>query len=82
MLVLSRRSGEEVVIAGNIRVRIIAAERNRVRIGIVAPPSVTVNRKEIHDHLAEWASQKARPKSGRLDRQDRGGNLHSGSPHT
>ena len=82
MLVLSRRPGEEVVIAGNIRVAIIAAEGNRVRIGIVAPPSVTVDRKEIHDLRAEWASRKARPKSGRMAGQDRSGNLHSGSPHT
>jgi carbon storage regulator len=66
MLVLSRRPGEEVVIAGNIRVTIIAAEGNRVRIGIVAPSSVTVNRKEIHDRREEWASRKARPKSGRM----------------
>ena len=82
MLVLSRRPGEEVVIAGNIRVTIIAAEGNRVRIGIAAPPSVTVNRKEIHDRRAEWASRKARPKSSRPDEQARCGNLHSESPHS
>ena len=82
MLVLSRRPGEEVVIAGNIRVTIIAAKGDRVRIGIVAPPSVIVDRKEIHDLRAEWAGQKARPKSGRPAGQDRFGNLHSGSPHT
>ena len=82
MLVLSRRPGEEVVIAGNIRVTIIAAEGNRVRIGIAAPPSVTVNRKEIHDRRAEWTSQTTRPKSGRPAGQDSSGNLHSGSPHS
>src|SRR5262249_34222644 len=47
MLVLSRRLGEEVVIAGTIRVTIRAANGGRVRIGIAAPPSVTVNRKEV-----------------------------------
>ena len=82
MLVLSRRPGEEVVIAGNIRVTIIAAKGDRVRIGIAAPPSVTVDRKEIHDRRAEWAGEKARPRSGQQAGKDRNRNLHSGSPHT
>jgi carbon storage regulator len=81
MLVLSRRPGEEVVIAGNIRVTIIAAKGNRVRIGIAAPPSVTVNRKEIEDQRAEWVSQKA-PRLRRLAGNHRSRNLHSESHHT
>jgi carbon storage regulator len=49
MLVLSRRVGEEIVIHGNVRLTIVAAKGHSVRLGIVAPPSVTVDRKEIHD---------------------------------
>jgi carbon storage regulator len=60
MLVLSRRLGEEVVIAGIIRVTIVAAKGDRVRIGIAAPPSVTVHRKEVQDRRAERARRKAR----------------------
>jgi carbon storage regulator len=49
MLVLSRRVGEEIVINGNIRVTVVEVQGNRVRLGITAPPRVTVDRAEIHE---------------------------------
>ena len=48
MLVLSRRPGEEIVINGNIRVTVIGVKGDRVRIGIVAPDNVPVDRAEVH----------------------------------
>ena len=51
MLVLSRRVGEEIVIDGQIRIVVVEAKGNRIRLGICAPPSVTVNRKEVHIRL-------------------------------
>ena len=53
MLVLTRRLGEEIVIDGNIRLSIIAVKGDGVRVGIVAPPSVTVDREEVHDRRAD-----------------------------
>jgi len=53
MLILSRRVGDEIVIRGNIRLTIVAVKGDRVRVGIAAPLSVTVDRKEIHDRRAE-----------------------------
>ena len=55
MLVLTRREGEEIVIAGNIRVTVVSVEGGKVRLGVSAPPDVPVNRKEVHDRLAVWA---------------------------
>ena len=55
MLVLSRRVGEEVVIAGNIRVTVVSVEGGKVRLGVSAPAAVPVHRKEVHDRLAAWA---------------------------
>lgn len=52
MLVLTRRAAEEIVIEGGIRIVILGLDGNRARIGIVAPPSVRVDRKEIHDRYA------------------------------
>jgi carbon storage regulator len=49
MLVLSRRVGEEITIDRHIRVVVIDVQGTRVRLGITAPPSVRVDRKEIHD---------------------------------
>ena len=47
MLVLSRRIGEEVVIADAIRVTVVAVKGQRVRLGITAPRSVSVARQEL-----------------------------------
>jgi carbon storage regulator len=59
MLVLSRRLGEEVVIAGTIRLTILAAKGDRVQIGIEAPPSVAVRRQEIQERRPEQGGRKA-----------------------
>lgn len=56
MLVLSRRIGEEIIIGGNIRVKVVAIQGNRVRMGIVAPEEVTVNREEIQRQRMEFFS--------------------------
>ena len=49
MLVLTRKIGEEIVIAGNIRISIVEVGPGRVKIGIVAPRSVSVDRAEVHE---------------------------------
>ncbi len=48
MLVLSRRRGEEIVIGGNIRIRLVSCDRGKCRLGITAPENVPVDRAEIH----------------------------------
>lgn len=54
MLVLTRRVGEEIVIDGTIRVMVVAVKGEKIRLGISAPPSITVDRKEVHDQRAEF----------------------------
>jgi carbon storage regulator len=49
MLVLSRKVGEEIVIADNIRVTVLSVHGDRVRLGILAPKEVVVDRQEVHD---------------------------------
>jgi len=51
MLVLTRRVGEEIVIGDMVRVRIVAVENQRVKVGITAPSHVTVHRQEVHQRL-------------------------------
>jgi len=50
MLVLSRKLGEEIMIDGQIRVTVVKVQGGRVRIGIDAPESVRVLRKELREH--------------------------------
>ncbi|HYV37097.1 MAG TPA: carbon storage regulator CsrA [Gemmataceae bacterium] len=49
MLVLTRRCGEEIVIGGNIHITVVAIQGNKVRLGITAPRSVSVDRQEVHE---------------------------------
>ena len=48
MLVLSRKLTEAIVINDTVRVSIVAIHGDRVRLGIEAPRSVTVDRAEVH----------------------------------
>jgi carbon storage regulator len=47
MLVLRRKVGESIVIAGVINISVLAVEGERVKIGISAPPDVTIVREEL-----------------------------------
>ncbi len=47
MLVLTRRAGEAIVLAGNIHVEVVLVKGQTVRLGITAPPSVPVVRGEL-----------------------------------
>lgn len=48
MLVLSRKRGEEIVLPGlGVSIQLVDVRGNRVRLGITAPQSVSVVRREI-----------------------------------
>lgn len=47
MLVLTRRVGQDIFV-GPVCVHIVAIEGRTVRLGISAPPSVRVDRLEVH----------------------------------
>jgi carbon storage regulator len=51
MLILSRKSGESIVIAGNIHVKVVRVEGEVVKIGIEAPSSVPVHRQEVYEEI-------------------------------
>ena len=47
MLVLTRKIDQGIVTSGNIYVRVLGVERDRVKIGISAPLEITVLRQEL-----------------------------------
>ena len=61
MLVLTRRPGEEIIIDGNIRITVVSVKGDRIRIGIEAPPSVVVDRQEIHERRQHAPTQVPHP---------------------
>lgn len=53
MLALSRKQGESIVIGNNIEITVLEAKGDQVKIGISAPKSVPVYRKEIYAQIQE-----------------------------
>ena len=51
MLILSRKSGESIVIAGRIHVKVVRVEGDVVKVGIEAPADVPVHRKEVYEEI-------------------------------
>jgi carbon storage regulator len=61
MLVLRRKVGESIVLAGVINVSVLAVEGERVKIGISAPPDVTIVREELLHNTHETAEPRTTP---------------------
>ena len=61
MLVFTRKRDEAIVIGDGIEVRVLRAGRDGVKLGVSAPPSVAVHRREIYDLIRaenEWAARR------------------------
>jgi carbon storage regulator len=63
MLVLSRKSGESIIIDDRIVVTVVQIGGGRVRLGIEAPREVPILRSEVYaaDRRAEEAASKRQP---------------------
>jgi carbon storage regulator len=48
VLVLTRKRNEEIVIDGNIIIRVVDIDYNNIKLGVIAPKDIRVDREEIH----------------------------------
>lgn len=62
MLVLSRKIGEVVTVGTAVKIKVLSFDRGVVRLGIEAPKSIPVHRKEVYDKIIEMNRQAARTK--------------------
>ena len=69
MLILTRKAEQGIVIDGQIIVRLLSIDGERVKIGVEAPRSISVLREEL---LIEVADQNQAAASFRLDGGHRG----------
>lgn len=53
MLVLTRKSGEGILIGNGIKVVVVEVNGNQVRLGIEAPSDVTIHREEVYRKIQE-----------------------------
>ena len=62
MLVLSRKLGEQVVLPGlDVTVTILGVSGKKVKLGIAAPPEVSIQRQEIRDQVCQWKTPRRHP---------------------
>lgn len=53
MLILTRRLGENIRIGDSVRIIILDIKGGQVKLGIDAPPDVSVHREEIYEKIRE-----------------------------
>lgn len=53
MLALSRKQGESIMIGSDIEITILEVKGEQIKLGIAAPKSVPVYRKEIYTQIQE-----------------------------
>ena len=53
MLYLTRKIDESIIINNDVKIKVIAINRNSIKLGIESPKSSTILRKEIHDVIVK-----------------------------
>jgi carbon storage regulator len=51
MLILTRKPGETIIIADDVKISVLGVEGRQVRIGIDAPKEISVHREEIYNKI-------------------------------
>jgi len=58
MLVLSRQKDESIMIGDDVEITIVDVRGNKVRLGIAAPKSIPVHRREVYDAIQREKAEK------------------------
>ncbi len=67
MLILTRRVGESIVVGDDIVLTVFEVRGDAVRIGIEAPRTVQVNRKEVYEEIQRANEQAVSTSDDALD---------------
>ena len=60
MLVLSRRKDESIMIGDDVEITIVDIRGDKVRLGITAPKTIPVHRREVYEAIQREKSEKKR----------------------
>ena len=86
MLVLTRNVNQSIIIGDDIEISIVEVKGEKVRLGITAPASVTVHRKEVYLAIKQANIEAAKAAPQNLDDlrklMERRGDSSGGSPRT
>ena len=67
MLVLTRRKNQSIVISDEVEVTIVEVRGNKVRLGITAPRSIAVHRREVYDAIKNLSNSSRTSKATPAD---------------
>ena len=74
MLVLSRQRDESIMIGDDVEIIIVDVRGDKVRLGITAPKSIPVHRREIYDAIQREKADKKEPeKESQATKQEKAG---------
>jgi len=51
MLALTRKKGESIMVGDNVEIIIISVSGDQAKLGIIAPKSIAIHRKEIYEQI-------------------------------
>ena len=57
MLVLTRKTGQSIMIGDGVEVQVLSVAGEKVRLGITAPRDVSIFRNEVYDRIESEVSQ-------------------------
>ncbi len=60
MLVLSRQKDESIIIGDDVEITIVDVRGDKVRLGITAPKSIPVHRREVYEAIQREKAAKAK----------------------
>ena len=58
MLVLSRRKDRSIMVGEDVEIKILDIQGNSVRLGITAPRTITVHRREVYEAIQQQKMNK------------------------
>ncbi|MEK5483888.1 MULTISPECIES: carbon storage regulator CsrA [unclassified Viridibacillus] len=53
MLVLTRKTGESIMIGDQVELKVLSVDGDQVKLGVIAPKSVKVHRSEVYQAIQE-----------------------------
>ena len=65
MLVLSRQKDESIIIGDHIEITIVDVRGDKVRLGITAPKTISVHRKEVYEAIQREKKEKTERKKSK-----------------
>jgi len=86
MLVLSRQRDESIMIGDDVEIIIVDVRGDKVRLGITAPKSIPVHRREIYDAIQrekseKKESEKQQEKEPQAGKEEKSGEQHDQETH-